>query len=296
MEHIIIDVTKPNTYQFPDTVFAIGRFQALHFGHQHLLQQAQEMFPEKKLGVLTFSPDPRDFFSNTIQKKILTRTERLEKFSEFGVHTVIEFVFNQTFANMSKVDFVTFLKTLGIKRIVHGKDFRFGRFDDSSQADHPMMQAVEDIYIDTNKVSSSLLSTYLQEGQIEQLNNALNYTYNLSGIVVNGEKRARKLGFPTANLLLDDEKMEPGDGVYATKTIIDYDVFESITHIGSSPTFHREMKTIETHILGIDRDLYGKKLTVQFFKQIRGVQTFSGIDEVKNQLKQDVKCVKSYFK
>lgn len=295
MEHIIIDTTKPITYRADDIVFVIGRFQALHIGHQHLFVQAKAKFPHRKLGILTFFPDPRDFFSERVHPKILTHAERLAKFEQLGVDVVIEFVFHQAFASMTRQAFITLLESLEIQHIVHGEDFRFGRADDTTHVENTMMQSVGDLYVNHAKVSSSQLNQYVQEGRIDLLNAALNYPYFLSGEVIAGDRRARKLGFPTANVMVDLEKMLPYDGVYATKTVIAGEMFDSVTHIGSSPTFQREKKTIETHIFGMDNDLYGQTLDILFFERIRGVQTFSGVDAVKAQLQRDVEQVKQYF-
>lgn len=295
MEHIVIDTSKPLVHHFEDTVFAIGRFQALHRGHQHLLTELTARFPQKRCGVLTFFPDPRDFFSDTVQQKVLTHEERLSKFEQLGIDVVVEFKFDRLFSNMTKIEFVTLLKKLGIETIIHGEDFRFGRLDDERKSKNSMMQAIHDIYVDGMKVSSTQLNRYLQIGAIDQLNSALNYPYFLSGVVTGGDQRARTLGFPTANLIVDAEKMLPSDGVYATQTLYNGSVFQSVTHIGPSPTFHREAKKIETYVFNMDEDLYGETLTIQFYKRIRGVQVFSGVEAVKIQLQHDIEQVKQYF-
>lgn len=295
MEHIIIDISKPIINHFENTTFAIGRFQALHRGHQHLFREVSRLFPNKKRGVLTFTPDPRDYFFGKIQPKILTREERIEKFRELGIDILVEFVFNDIFAQMTKKAFIETLQTLGIDSIIHGEDFRFGSDQDQSDTTYPQLISIIDFQVDGEKVSSSLMSDFLQRGQIKELNQSLNYSYFVRGNVVRGKQLARKLGFPTANLDVESEKMLPENGVYATRTKIGDQLFSSITHVGPSPTFNRQKQVVETHIIGETLELYDTKITVFFESQIRKVENFSGMSAVRNQLKRDVDAVKQYF-
>lgn len=296
MEHIIIDVTKPITYQAHNIVFAIGRFQALHIGHQHLLSEAKRFFPTRKCGVITFTPDPRDYFSKKVNPKILTYTERLQKFEEIGVEVLIEFVFNETFSQLSKREFLDLMQKMNIDAIVHGQDFHFGNQNDYHHIKSPILHEVSDLQINNTKVASSELAKYLDKGAIRTLNEALNYVYSVTGNVISGRKLARKIGFPTANLNVDAEKILPVSGVYATRTKIDNETYESITHVGPSPTFEHFNQVIETHVFNYHKNLYDKKITVFFYEKIRDVEKFSGIEAVENQIKQDIICVKQYFK
>lgn len=295
MEHIVVDITKPLAFQMNDTVFSIGRFQALHLGHQHLIKEAKRLFPNKKQGILTFSPDPRDFFSKNTQPKILTAQERYSKLEQLGIDVVVEFVFNQAFANMTKQSFIELLQQLNIEHVIHGQDFRFGSVEDDSTIKNSMLIAVEDLKVENMRVSSSQMNMYLQAGKIDMLNQSLGYTYSISGHVISGEKIARKLGFPTANVQIPNEKMLPGDGVYITQTYIDGEMFESVTHVGTSPTFQLNEKKIESHILKSIPDIYEKEITIFFLKKIRDVQKFDNIEMVKLQIDNDIEQVKQYF-
>lgn len=296
MEHIIIDITKPIEYRANNTVFTIGRFQALHKGHRHLINEAKRRFPGRRQGILTFSPDPRDFFLKQVQPKLLTKQERFTMFEALGIDIVIEFVFHESFAKLSQRAFIELMDQLHIDAIVHGQDFRFGAMESADCLKRTMMIAVEDVLLnESEKVSSSVLASYLENGNIEELNKALDYQYAISGSVVQGKQLARKLGFPTANLLIDKEKMLPGNGVYATQTMIDGKYYHSMTHVGPSPTFERQAKIVETHILDENLELYDQVITVFFYKQIRGVQTFDGIEAVQKQLCIDKSVVKQFF-
>lgn len=276
-------------------VFVIGRFQAFHRGHQYLIEQAKALFPTYRVGIITFSPDPRDFFAGSIQQKILTHAERLKKFEASGVDEVIEFTFDDAFSKLTKKAFLQLMKSFQIEHIVHGGDFRFGSVDDHHQVDASILHEIPDLEVANQKISSSELVIVLQSGEIEELNRLLGYTYEVTGNVIQGKQLARQIGFPTANLFIDSEKLLPENGVYATKTSIDDKIYTSITHIGPSPTFDRKEKVVETHIIDRDLLLYGKDITVLFYKKIRGIQTFSGIDAVKQQLIEDVEVVKSFF-
>lgn len=295
MEHIRIDITDLPTSKYDDFVFIIGRFQALHRGHQALLMEARKRFPNKKCGVVSFTPDPRDYFAKEQTSKLLTYSERIEKFSELGVEMVIEFEFDEVFSQQSQADFIKVLKQLGILHVIHGEDFQFGHQMKGKVENREVFVPVSDIIVNQQKISSSRLINFLESGAIGQLNEQLGYPFFMRGTVITGEKRARTLGFPTANIEVDLEKKLPSEGVYATRTKIENQMFESVTHVGTSPTFGRQIKVVETHLFNYSGDLYGKTLEIQFFNKVRSVQKFENVEAVRAQIIKDITQIKHYF-
>lgn len=296
MEVIRIDLENTNLPKIANSVFVIGRFQTLHKGHQSLFLEAKQRFPNKQIGVMTFYPDPRDFFTGKQQKKILTYDERLKALEDLGVEIVVEFNFTSYFANLSREEFVNYVTAMGIDTILHGSDFRFGKQgEDEVEIQSTLFHEINDYQISDTKVSSSLLADDLQKGDIETVNLLLGYNYFLNGNVIRGDQIARTLGFPTANISTDSEKLLPGDGVYATKTEIDGKSYYSLTHVGPSPTLGREMICVESHLLSYCGDLYEKDVKVTFFQKIRNVQKFANISEIKAQISRDITEIQRYF-
>lgn len=296
MEVIRIDLENTNLPQIANSVFVIGRFQTLHKGHQSLLLKAKEHFPNKRLGVMTFYPDPRDFFTKAKQQKLLTYTERLKQLEHLGVEVVVEFTFNAQFANLTRHEFIKRVRAMGIDTIFHGSDFRFGKQgEDDIEIHSELFHEIEDYQISDVKVSSSLLAHDLQKGDIEIVNDLLGYNYFVNGVVINGTKVARTLGFPTANLAIDSEKMLPGSGVYATVSEVDGNCYYSVTHVGPSPTLGREALCVESHLLSYTGNLYQKEMKLTFFQKIRDVQTFANITEIKGQISKDIIKIQRYF-
>ena len=193
-------------------------------------------------------------------------------------------------------------ENLGIKKIVVGKDFKFGKnrsgdintLIDSFGEDNVFL--LDDFLINNEKVSSTKLRYYLSSGEIDKANHLLGRDYCLTGKVTKGKQLGSKLGFPTANLTLDEEVYLPMYGVYYGVVEVDNKRFNSVANIGLNPTVDNEDSVkIEAHILDFNDDIYHKEISLFLKNFIRNEQKFENIDELKNQVLDDIESVKKYI-
>jgi riboflavin kinase/FMN adenylyltransferase len=302
-----------NTYKnLPDkakgAVIAIGNFDGIHRGHQKLLDVTRSIAKEnnKPMGVLTFEPHPRRLFrSDDPPFRITPVSLKARRLEEAAVDIMFSVDFDWSFASQSAEDFIENVLKSGIdpSHIVVGYDFCFGQLRKGNAEtlkkaglEVTVIEKVED---DGEALSSSRIRSELRHGHVEKANEILGWAWELEGIVVEGDKRGRKLGFPTANIPLEDT-LHPAYGVYAAKVKIvedgpDAPWLLSATNIGIRPMFELETGQIEAHILDFDRDIYGKTLRVRPVKHLRGEARFEDIDGLIKQINSDCKKVREIF-
>ncbi len=288
-----------------NSIVFIGNFDGVHRGHTELVKKSLEI-KEKDSGLVTvalsFFPHPKSYLLKEDFKTIFTLEEKAKAFQNLGVDYLKVCNFNDENRNLLPYDFVEkfLFKQLNAKYVVVGSGFNFGR-DRSGNLD-----ALKDIcksfgievipvdhlpYNEDLKISSSVIRSLISKGEIEEANNLLGEPYFTFGTVVCGKQLGRTIGFPTANIDVDVQKLLPPKGVYRTETIIDDKKYKSITNVGVNPTFEATKQVIETHIFDFDNDIYGKKITVLFYEFIRPERKFSCIDELKKQIEEDTsKC------
>ncbi|NBO58952.1 MAG: bifunctional riboflavin kinase/FAD synthetase [Chitinophagia bacterium] len=290
---------------FKNAVVTIGAFDGVHAGHQEILRSLK--YEAEKIDgetiVITFHPHPRRILNNADAPSLLTSLEeRIEKFQELGIDHLVVVPFDHVFAELSAEEYLSkFL--IGLfhpKIIVIGYDHRFGK---ERKGDFQYLKNMADVYsyqvfeipehvLNESRVSSTQIREFLLNGQIEQANKLLTYPYQLHGIVIEGDKLGRTLGYPTANLsLVDSDKLIPASGVYAVtvQLIENGEVrFEKgMMNIGYRPTVNGKERRIEVHIFSFDEDIYHKHLKVSLLKYTRKEMKFSGIDALINQLHED---------
>lgn len=291
MKVIKIDSSKTFNHDVSKVTFIIGRFQSMHKGHQELIKYAERVSKDTNIGVITFSPDPRDFFTGKTRRKLLTEQEKHEIFKKFGIKVVLQFTFDTAFSKLSKTEFIETLSSFNIKELVHGSDFRFGNPNCTENVIIPKGFSVfemNDVSIDGNRLRTSELEDLLINGKIKTLNERLGYQYFIRGEVIHGKKIARTFGYPTANIKIDKEKMLPKPGVYAVKVTVTGEIYNGICHFGSSPTFSREEAVVEVHILRFDNEIYGDIIEIQFYNFIREIVKFDSRDALKLQIRKDL--------
>lgn len=294
-----------------DCVVAIGNFDGVHKGHKKLLEKASEIAKTggKRLAVMTFEPHPRSLFRpDDPPFRITPQSYKLRLLEQNGVNVVFTINFDWDFASMSGEDFVEkfLIDKIGAFHVIVGKDFRFGqlRFSNPQVISKPGIPlTVIDLSSDNelHKYSSSDIRICLRNGDIEKANEILGHKWQITGRVIHGDKRGRKLGFPTANMRLDDI-LHPAYGVYASWTKIygfkmdednllfkgDYDGwFPSVTNIGIRPMFELPVGQSETYIFGFDEDIYGMVVSVMPVQRIRGEARFPDIETLVKQMKKD---------
>ena len=280
-------------------IVCIGAFDGVHLAHQQLFRKTRDL--NKKFDIVTFDVLPKIYFNDSL-KPIVSNKERNEIFESFSPQNLIHLNFDQ-FNKISSEDFSKFLdENLGIKKIVIGKDFKFGNNrsgDVNFLIDYfgeNNVYLLDDFLINNEKVSSTKLRYYLSTGEIDKANNLLGRDFSLSGNVIQGKQLGRELGFPTANLLLDEDVFLPTFGVYYGVIEVDTKKFNCIINIGLNPTVDTEDSVkIEAHILDFGDDIYQKDIKLFLKNFIRNEKKFNNIDELKNQIMKDLDSAKKYF-
>ena len=280
-------------------IICIGAFDGVHLAHQQLFRKTRDL--NKKFDIVTFDVLPKIYFNDSL-KPIVSNKERNEIFESFSPQNLIHLNFDQ-FNKISSEDFSKFLdENLGIKKIVIGKDFKFGNNrsgDVNFLIDYfgeNNVYLLDDFLINNEKVSSTKLRYYLSTGEIDKANNLLGRDFSLSGNVIQGKQLGRELGFPTANLLLDEDVFLPTFGVYYGVIEVDTKKFNCIINIGLNPTVDTEDSVkIEAHILDFGDDIYQKDIKLFLKNFIRNEKKFNNIDELKNQIMKDIDSAKKYF-
>ncbi|MBK77351.1 MAG: hypothetical protein CL518_02085 [Actinobacteria bacterium] len=280
-------------------IVCIGAFDGVHLAHQQLFRKTRDL--NKKFDIVTFDVLPKIYFNDSL-KPIVSNKERNEIFQSFSPQNLIHLNFDQ-FNKISSEDFSKFLdENLGIKKIVIGKDFKFGNNrsgDVNFLIDYfgeNNVYLLDDFLINNEKVSSTKLRYYLSTGEIDKANNLLGRDFSLSGNVIQGKQLGRELGFPTANLLLDEDVFLPTFGVYYGVIEVDTKKFNCIINIGLNPTVDTEDSVkIEAHILDFGDDIYQKDIKLFLKNFIRNEKKFNNIDELKNQIMKDIDSAKKYF-
>ena len=292
-----------NTLDFEipeESAVTLGKFDGIHKGHQKLINQILEQKEQGlKSVVFTFGQMPGTVFLGNKGRTILTAKERQQHFTDMGVDYLIECPFVEQIIQMEPEKFIeeVLVKQLHAKYLAVGPDFRFGY---QRKGDVQLLQKMAEVFgyrveifekecLGAETISSTTVRTLLKEGQMEKVWLMLGYPYYVSGTVIHGHKIGRKLGIPTTNILPDDEKMLPPNGVYLTKTLFDGKEIFGITNIGVKPTISgQEAKGIETHLFDYEGDLYGQELVVEFYSYRRAERKFASLDALQAQLSEDL--------
>ena len=280
-------------------VVTIGNFDGVHLGHQALLTEVKKRAHDLKLesAVITFEPNPKDYFSqNKPQTRISSLREKIELFNEIKIDRVHIIKFNQEFSKVTANEFISVLiKQLKVKEIVVGEDFCFGRGREGSikqlSASSMKLNIKNKILIDGKRISSTLIRNLLANDKLDEANKYIGRPYSISGKVVHGEKRGRKIGFPTANIHMRHNR-PPLKGVFAVK----FQNHFGVANLGIRPSIKGEKKLqLEVHLLNFSSDLYGQHVSVIFLKKLRDEKKFKSLDELKEQIKLDVIKAKLFF-
>ena len=291
-------IRNTNLEQLP-CVVTIGNFDGVHLGHQALLDEVKKRAHNLKLesAVITFEPNPKDYFSqNKPQTRISSLREKIELFNEIKIDRVHIIKFNQEFSKVTANEFISVLiKQLKVKEIVVGEDFWFGKGREGGikqlSASSMKLNIKNKILMDGKRISSTLIRNLLANDKLDQANKYIGRPYSISGKVVHGEKRGRKIGFPTANIHMRHNR-PPLKGVFAVK----FQNHFGVANLGIRPSIKGEKKLqLEVHLLNFSSDLYGQHVSVIFLKKLRDEKKFKSLDELKEQIKLDVIKAKLFF-
>ncbi|MEJ8802669.1 bifunctional riboflavin kinase/FAD synthetase [Pontibacter sp. H249] len=297
---VIRDIADFPQLSYP--VVTSGTFDGVHIGHQKILRRVIERAKEKngQSVVITYWPHPRlVLFPEDNKLKLLsTIEERIDQLSGFGIDYLLIIPFTKEFSRTSSRSFITdiLVKALNTKLLVIGYDHRFGKNREGSFENLKARSAqygfeVEEIPrqdIDDVGVSSTKIRKALEVGDIDTATLYLGRKYTITSTVIEGDKIGRTIGFPTANLALPEaHKLTPANGVYAVIVSLDNENYPAMMNIGLRPTVSGKDLSLEVHILDFNQDIYGKSITVEFVEHLRNEKMFSGLDELKTQLKRD---------
>lgn len=294
---------KVNENRFK-TAVALGNFDGLHMGHQGLIKAM--VIKSKELGikpsVLLFQNHTKMTLEGKGPQLLTTLEQKHSVLEDLGVEIIYTMEFNEQIMKLTPEEFVKdiLVNKLNIKAVVIGTDYRFGH---KASGDANLLKELgnkygfhvnilDPVYIDGNKVSSTLIRELLSNGDLEAVRLLLGREYTLTGKVVNGKKIGKTMGYPTANIELIYNSVIPKNGVYSTKTIVNGKTYLSATSVGFNPTFQEDGLKIESHILDFDGDLYGKIVEIVFVKYLRREMRFENIDGLIQQIDKDISEIK----
>ena len=285
-------------------VIAIGNFDGLHLGHQKVINEAKKKAKKNKLpfGLMTFEPVPVMFFNKKIKNhRINSLEQKKDQLKKLKLNFLIVIKFNKKFSSLSPEEF--------IKKIIHkktncrflyvSKNFKFGfkrKGNIETLKKYEKQYDFKNVIVKPFKVkkktiSSTFIRKKIRKGHIEEVNKLLNRNWSIKGKVIKGQKRGRKIGFPTCNLKLGSYAI-PRLGVYAVKVKTNNTNNNGIANIGYRPTFNGQSLLLETNIFGINKNLYNKVITVGFKKFLRAEKKFKSFEYLKKQIKIDIKQAK----
>ncbi|MCE4957238.1 bifunctional riboflavin kinase/FAD synthetase [Macrococcoides caseolyticum] len=302
---ITIEMNQPITahYDHPELALAVGFFDGLHLGHQAVINEMIQIANQKSLkkAVMTFDPHP-SVVLNPEKKRTDYLTPLQEKkrlLAEMGIDYLFIVPFTSTFAKMEESTFIQDYFTKNkVKHVIAGFDFTYGKFGKGnmlkleSDKDGFEVTAVPKQAIANEKISTTQIREDLLTGEIKHANAQLGRTYKITGLVVQGEKRGRTIGFPTANVMPNEEFVLPRLGVYAVtlKRESTGKTYQGVCNIGVKPTFHdpdKSQVSIEVNIFDFSESIYGERVEVAWHEFIRPEQKFDGIDALIKQINCD---------
>lgn len=285
-----------------NAIVTTGTFDGVHIGHKAILKRLVE-FAKKEEGesvLITFFPHPRMVLQKDLSIKLLnTVSEKISLLSKTGIDHLLVFPFTKEFSRMSSVDFVRdiLVNKIGTKKLVIGYDHQFGRNREGSfehlvefgpvygfDVEEIVAQDIDDISVSSTKIRTALLDN----GDVKTANKYLGNFYHLSGNVVSGKRLGTKIGFPTANVKIEEDyKLIPKDGVYAVTIEIDKQQYKGMLNIGKKPTVDGKTRTIEVNIFDFDSEIYNHEIKLCFIDRLRDEQKFDNIEKLKTQLETD---------
>ncbi|WP_085992373.1 bifunctional riboflavin kinase/FAD synthetase [Oceanobacillus senegalensis] len=295
--------------ELPETVTAIGFFDGIHKGHQKVIKSAINEANERKMesAVITFHPHP----SVVLKKEhsniryITPIQDKIKILENLGVKRLYIINFNRELSQLSPQEFIDyFIIGLNIKHVVAGFDYTFGHkgrgnMDNIKNYTRGKFtyKAVDKVTEDNEKVSSTRIRELLRTGKIDVANKLLKRPFRLNGTVIKGDQRGREIGYPTANLKVNPDKLLPKPGIYAVKVLYKDEELTGMANIGTNPTFtaDREDLSIEVHIFDYNNNLYGEELVTEWYKYMREEEKFANVQELIDTMALDEKNIRNYF-
>ncbi|MBO8158310.1 bifunctional riboflavin kinase/FAD synthetase [Thermosyntropha sp.] len=297
---IVREIYNLPSYDKP-LYLALGNFDGIHVGHQKLIGQAIEQAHSNNglAAAFIFDPHPSRVINPSKAPKLLLSKERkAEMLENMGLDVLIYNSFTDEISKWTPEEFVkkVIVDRIKAKEVFVGFNYSFGH---KGIGNPELLKSLGELYgfkvnvvppveVGGQIASSSLVRTLLLEGEIKEAHKILGYYPFIEGIVVEGEKRGRKIGFPTANLVVDEDIIIPGKGVYAAVADINGEKYKCMVNIGNKPTFHKDFPvSVEAHLLDFNDFIYEKLLKITFLEKMRDEKKFQGVEELIEQLKRD---------
>ncbi|SHG84391.1 bifunctional riboflavin kinase/FAD synthetase [Virgibacillus chiguensis] len=307
-----IELTYPHMLileELPETVAAIGFFDGIHKGHQHVIKTAINEAKNRNMesAVITFYPHPSVVLRKEKQqvKYITPLREKQEILKRLGVDKLYIITFNSELAALQPEAFINhFIKGLHIKHLVAGFDFSYGHKGSGNIDtihDHARgaftFTKVDKVQCDNEKISSTRIRKLLSSGEVEKANILLGRPLLVDGLVVKGAQRGKQMEYPTANVMTNQEALLPKPGIYAVKIFYKQEKYEGMASLGFNPTFEDNLKEpiLEVHIFDYNNELYGEELLIEFHSFVRDEIKFDGMNDLKVQIAQDEKQIRQLF-
>ena len=296
--------------KFHNSIILIGNFDGLHVGHQKLFKIAKIFkFKKKiKIGVITFDPIPKMYFNKNLKNyRISNFNQKINILKNYQIDFLINKKFNKNFSRTNYLNFISNIlyKKIKPKYIFVSNNFRFGN---KREGDVNALKSFENKYNykvinpaplqkKSKIISSTLIRENLKKGNIKVVNSYLNRSWSIEGNVITGKKLGRKIGFPTCNIDIDNYVIAK-PGVYAVKVQIGKNkkIFKGIANLGYRPTFRGKKILLEVNIFNFSKNIYFRKLKVDFIRFIRGERKFKNINALKKQIDKDILVSKKELK
>ena len=283
------------------TLLTIGVFDGVHLGHRRLIAELTGQANKMGLisGAITFKQHPLGILSSSSSPPFITSlSQKIKLLKDEGIDIIVPLSFNVEVAQTGASQFVNLLKQrLNMCGLVLGPDATLGRrqegnIDALRSLSRDMkfsLTVVPQLEIDGEIVSSTAIRKALADGDIRKANKMLGRHFSLEEDVITGDNRGVEvLGFPTANMDIEENRALPCEGVYATIAYVDRQSYHSVTAIGTNPTFNVNERRVETHIIGFEGDLYRRQLKIDIIDRLRSIQKFDTADELKAQINEDI--------
>ena len=288
-------------------VLSLGMFDGVHFGHISIINLLKSLAQENNLetAILTFWPHPRKVFNPNDEIKLLnTLNEKLNLLENANLDVVFLKSFDENFRNLTGEEFVRqiLVQKLNVKHIIIGHDHVFGKNKSgnfellqklSKELDF-VVQQLDAVKEGEFNISSTKIRNYLANGNIIGANKMLGYHYSVSGKVIDGKKLGRTIGYPTANIEVDELKLLPKKGAYIVEVYVKNKFYKGMLSIGTNPTVNGDKLTVEVYILDFNKDIYGEEITVKFRDFLHEEIKFESLEKLIERLDEDKRLTKEF--
>jgi riboflavin kinase / FMN adenylyltransferase len=309
----VITVHHPHSFNredFPPLSMALGYFDGVHKGHQKVIETAISAADKRKLksAVMTFDPHPSVVLGRKHKhvRYITPIQDKIQLIEKLGVDYLFIVRFTSDFASLHPQEYVDkYIINLNVKHVSAGFDFTYGKLGKGNMETLPFHSRNEFAHTTViklaehdEKISSTAIRKFLDEGEAEKAGNLLGRHYTTSGTVIHGDKRGRKIGFPTANIELSDDYIIPKTGVYAVRILVQNQWHNGVANLGYKPTFNNpddKVLSIEVHIFDYDSSIYGEEVKVEWHQYIRSEKKFDCIEQLIAQIEKDKQHAIAYF-